>query len=156
MPICPAHLSIIVRENRPTRIEGETLHMRSHPHHTIRAVFLSMITILALSLSACGGSSASNTGAANGKGCHKIGVLLPETGSSPRWEDKDHPALDAAIKQALPGAQVDFQNANGSDDTQISQADQAISNGDCILVVVPHDSDKAAAIVQDAKQHNVP
>lgn len=108
-------------------------------------------------LTACGGTSSGGTGASvNGKDCTKVGVLLPETNSSPRWEAYDHPLLVAAIKKALPGVTVDYSNANGSADTQQSQAEADLTRGDCILVVAPHDSSAAAAIVTKAKQQQVP
>jgi len=54
------------------------------------AIFASMV-LLALLASACGsantGSSSSTTTTSgnNGKGCKKVGVLLPETATSARW-----------------------------------------------------------------------
>ncbi len=96
------------------------------------------------------------TGVNKPQGCKKIGVLLPESNSSPRWERYDHPLLSAAITQALPGATIDYSNANGSADTQQSQAQADLTNGDCILVVAAHDSSAAAAIVTLAQQQHVP
>ena len=112
-------------------------------------------------LTACGGSSNTGSGggsaaSVNGKGCTKIGVLLPETNSSPRWEAYDHPLITAAIKKDLPSATIDYSNANGSADTQQSQAEADLTRGDCILVVAAHDSSAAAAIVAKAKQQQVP
>jgi D-xylose transport system substrate-binding protein len=83
-------------------------------------------------------------------------VLLPESDSSARWEGKDHPALESSIKAALPGANVTITNANGSQDTQLTQAESDLTNGACILVVAPHDSAGASAIVSEAKKDNVP
>ena len=91
-----------------------------------------------------------------GKGCTKIGVLLPETASSDRWETKDHPLLLQAIKAAIPNVQIDYNNAHDSTATQLSQAQTDLANGDCILVVGPHDSVAASAIVAKAKAQNVP
>jgi D-xylose transport system substrate-binding protein len=106
------------------------------------------------------GSTTSSGGASNpieaAKGCKNIAVLLPETASSSRWEGQDHPMLEKAIKDAVPGAKVTVQNANGNDDTQISQAESALTSGACILVVAPHDKAKAATIVAKAKQDKVP
>ena len=103
------------------------------------------------------GCSGGSTGAASGpKGCMKVGVLLPETDTSPRWESKDHPLLDAAIKKALPGVTTDFYNATNNKDTQTNQAETALTKGDCILVVAPVDATASAAIVDKAKAQNVP
>jgi len=115
---------------------------------------LSAVTILSLGLAACGSSS--STAASGPKGCKHIGFLLPESDSSARWESKDHPLVLQEVQKAIPGATVDIENANGSDDTQLSQANAMLTNGVCILIVAPHDSAKASAIVQAAKKDNVP
>lgn len=107
-------------------------------------------------LTACGAQGNSGGGSANGKGCMKVGVLLPESNTSPRWESYDHPLLDAAITKALPGVHIDYSNANGDAGTQQSQAESDLTKGDCILVVAPHDSSAAAAIVTSAKKQSVP
>jgi D-xylose transport system substrate-binding protein len=106
--------------------------------------------------SGSGSSSGSTTKAAPGQGCKKVGVLLPETASSARWDSKDRPALQADIAAAIPGAQVLYNNASGDANLQQTQAEADLSNGACILVVAPSDSQKAAAIVASAKAKNVP
>jgi D-xylose transport system substrate-binding protein len=102
-------------------------------------------------------NSSGSTGAiVNGRGCKKIGVLLPETATSARWENKDRPLLQQLIPQQLSGATVDYNNAQGSADTQQTQAQADLTNGACILVLAPVDSVKAASIVAAAKAKNVP
>jgi D-xylose transport system substrate-binding protein len=102
-------------------------------------------------------NSGGSTGAiVNGRGCKKIGVLLPETATSARWENNDKPALQADIPAQLPGATVDYNNAQGSADTQQTQAQAMLTNGDCILVLAPVDAIKAASIVSAAKAKAVP
>jgi len=100
--------------------------------------------------------SAGGPNGANGKGCNRVGVLLPDTTTSPRWEQYDHPLLIKAIDAAIPGAQVDYNNAHGVSDTQLTQAKQDLSQGDCILVISSVDSVAAAQIVSLAKAQNVP
>jgi D-xylose transport system substrate-binding protein len=119
------------------------------------------LIILTLLLAACGSAntgSGSSTPAASapGKGCKKIGVLLPETATSARWDNNDRPGLQAAIPQSLTGATVDYNNAQGSADTQQNQAEADLAKGDCILVVAASDSAKAAQIVTEAAAKNVP
>jgi D-xylose transport system substrate-binding protein len=110
-----------------------------------------------LATSVLAGCSNTSTSTASGpKGCTKVGVLLPETDTSPRWESKDHPLLDAAIKKALPGATTDFYNAANNKDTQTNQAETALTKGDCILVVAPVNAAASAAIVDKAHAQNVP
>ncbi len=118
--------------------------------------------ILALTLVACGsantGSSSGTptTTASNGKGCKKIGVLLSETATSARWDGNDRPDLEQQIPASLPGATVDYNNAQGSADTQLNQAEADLTKGDCILVVAPVDSTASAQIVAKAKAQGVP
>jgi D-xylose transport system substrate-binding protein len=130
-----------------------------------RSMFTMMVGILVFSmlLAACGSSNTGSSGTTpttaavtNGKGCMKIGVLLPETATSARWEANDKPALTTDIPQVLSGATVDFTNAQGSADTQQTQAQADLTKGDCILVLAPFDSIKAASIVSAAKAKGVP
>ena len=129
---------------------------------------MSGVLLLTLILAGCGsannGSSSSSTPGAtssssstgsNGKGCTKVGVLLPETATSARWDGKDRPALKSDI-EAIPGVTVDYYNAQGDSAQQQNQADQALTKGDCILVVAPNDSAASAAIVTKAKASGVP
>jgi D-xylose transport system substrate-binding protein len=102
------------------------------------------------------GTSGGHSSAAGGKGCNKVGILLPETASSVRYETKDHPLLVQAVKAAIPDVQIDYDNANGNSDTQFTQANADLAKGDCILIVGPHDSVAAAAIVTKARAQGVP
>src|SRR5260370_17387675 len=86
-------------------------------------VFVSLV-LLSLVMAACGaggGAPPSSGGApaagpVNGKGCTKVGILLPETATSARWEQQDHPLLVKDITTALgAGGSVDFANAEGND-----------------------------------------
>jgi len=120
-----------------------------------------------LVLAACSGGApnanngGNQQGAANAEfsaaeGCTNVGVLLPESDTSARYEAYDRPLLEREIKAALPGVTIQYSNANGNADTQQNQADAALTKGACILVVGPNDSDKAAVIVQQAKASGVP
>ncbi len=118
-----------------------------------------MLLFATLVLASCdtGFSAGSSLPIANGgKGCTKVGILLPETASSDRWETKDHPLLEQAVAKAIPGVQIDYANAHDSAATQLSQAEADLANGDCILIVGAHDSVAASAIVTRAKMQNVP
>ncbi len=126
----------------------------------IRVVFLAALFLASLLLASCtsGSPTATTQGTHTtdgGKGCTRVGILLPETTSS-RWETDDHPLLVKAITAAIPGVHIDYNNAAASSDTQLSQAETDLASGDCILVVAPHDSVAAAAIVAKASALNVP
>jgi D-xylose transport system substrate-binding protein len=90
------------------------------------------------------------------QGCTNVGVLLPESDTSARYEAYDRPLLEQEIKNALPDVTIQYSNANGNADTQQNQADAALTKGACILVVGPNDSEKAAVIVQQARASGVP
>jgi D-xylose transport system substrate-binding protein len=94
----------------------------------------------------------------NGKGCTKVGILLPETASSFRWDGVDRPDLIKDITAALPAGSPapDYNNAGGIASVQQSQAQADLTKGDCILVVGAYDAAAAAAIVAAAKAKNVP
>ncbi len=121
------------------------------------------IVLMALLLVACGNTGTTTTttstpGPVNGKGCNKVGILLPETASSARWDSKDKPLLTQDITAALPAGSPtpDYNNAGGDSAVQQSQAQADLTKGDCILVVAAHDSAAAAAIVAAAKAKQVP
>jgi D-xylose transport system substrate-binding protein len=120
------------------------------------ACFLVVTLLLAACGSANGGQTGGQTTQTNGKGCKKIGVLLPETATSARWDNNDRPELLKQIPQQLPGASVDYNNAEGNADTQLNQAEADLTKGDCILVVAPVDSVASAQIVAKAKAQGVP
>jgi D-xylose transport system substrate-binding protein len=115
-----------------------------------------------LLLAACSTPNAtekSSTGAgefAAAKGCQNVGILLPESDSSARYEAYDRPLLEQEIKAALPGVTIQYANANNNAATQQNQAEAALTKGACILVVDPNDSEQAAVIVQQAKASGVP
>jgi D-xylose transport system substrate-binding protein len=129
---------------------------RASRRFTATALFI----ILSLLLVACGsantGGSTPAASKAPGQGCTTIGVSLPETNTSYRWDNQDKPALLNDIKAAIPNANVLYSNAGGVTAQQQTDVETMITEGACILVVAPHDSKAAAAIVTEAKQKNIP
>jgi D-xylose transport system substrate-binding protein len=92
--------------------------------------------------------------AASGKG--KIAVILPDTVSSARYTEFDAPYLARAFKAAgLAPSQYSIQNAQGSDTTQLTDAQSAVPSGAHVLVVDPLDSGVGASIETYAKAHGV-
>lgn len=90
------------------------------------------------------------------RGCKNVGLLLPETNTSTRWETYDRPLLEQQIKANIPGVQIQYANANNDAATQQNQAESMLTRGACILVVGPKDSQQASVIVQSAKNAGVP
>ena len=92
---------------------------------------------------------------AQGKG--KIGVLLPETTTSARYTSFDAPYLKKAFEAAgLPPDQYIITNAQGSESTELTQAQSDISQGATVLLMDPISSGVGASIESYAKQHGVP
>ena len=83
----------------------------------------------------------------------KVGVILPDTKSSARWETQDRPNLEAAFKEA--GVEYDIQNANGDKAAMATIADQMIANGATVLAIVNLDNESGAAIQKKAAAQGV-
>ena len=93
--------------------------------------------------------------AAKGKG--SVAVILPDTVSSTRYVEFDAPYLkESFAKAGLKTSQYSVQNALGSDSTQFSDAQTAITKGASVLLVDPLDSGVGAHIESYAKAHGVP
>ena len=91
---------------------------------------------------------------AQGKG--NIAVILPDTVSSTRYVEFDAPYLKESFQKAgLSTSQYSVQNALGSDATQFSDAQTAITKGASVLVVDALDSGVGAHIESYAKAHGV-
>src|SRR5918993_4644784 len=111
----------------------------------------------ALAVAGCGdddsGSGSGGGGGGGGEEPGKVAVLLPDSKSSVRWETVDRPFLKAAFEKA--GVENDIQNAEGDKSTQQQQAEQAITNGAKVLLLVNLDSGSGAAIAANAKGQDV-
>lgn len=104
------------------------------------------------SMAACGDSSGGNDQAGSEQ-TPKIGVILPDSKSSARWEGADRKFLEEAFKAA--GVQYDIQNAQ-NDKTQFQTiADQMITSGVTVLMIVNLDSGTGKAVLDKAKSQGV-
>jgi D-xylose transport system substrate-binding protein len=118
------------------------------------SLLLTAVVGVGLSLTGCGSNSNSNSDSGStADGGGKVGVILPDTKSSVRWETKDRPALEAAFKKA--GVDYTIQNAEGSADTMATIADGMIADGVTVLAIVNLDSDSGASIQQKAAAQGV-
>ncbi len=85
-----------------------------------------------------------------------VGVILPDTTSSVRWEDYDAPYLSDAFADAgYTSAEFNVQNAEGSDPTQIDDATADINLGAKVLLVCPLDGPTGLSIASEAAAHGV-
>jgi D-xylose transport system substrate-binding protein len=118
----------------------------------------SALCALSFGVAACGGDDDGGGGGGgsssdSGGNADRVAVLLPDTKSSVRWETADRPLLKAAFDQA--GVPVTISNAQGDKSTQQQQAEQAITNGAKVLLLVNLDSGSGAAIEANAKSQGV-
>jgi D-xylose transport system substrate-binding protein len=87
-----------------------------------------------------------------GKG--NIAVILPDTVSSARYTEFDAPYLTKSLEAAgLTSADFTVQNAQGSDATELSDAQTAITKGASVLIMDPLDSTVGASIEKYAAAH---
>ncbi len=112
----------------------------------------------ALALAACGSSSSGTSGsgsttsstAASGP---QVGVILPDTQSSARWEAFDKPYLQQAFDTA--GVKADIQNALGDKTKMATIADAMIQEGVKVLIITNLDSPSGAQIEAKAQQAGI-
>jgi D-xylose transport system substrate-binding protein len=92
--------------------------------------------------------------AAQGKG--NVAVLLPETTTSARYTEFDAPYLTQAFQAAgMSSSDYTITNAQGSDATQKTQAEAAMTSGATVLLLDPIDSGVGAAIEAEAQSKGV-
>jgi D-xylose transport system substrate-binding protein len=92
--------------------------------------------------------------ASEGKGL--VGVVLPDTVSSARYTEFDAPYLTKSFQLAgLSSSDFKVQNAQGSDATQLTDAQADITAGASVLIIDPLDSGVGAQIETYAKSHGV-
>lgn len=120
------------------------------------AAMLLMLLMLVLLVAACGGNNAGTSGSGGNSGggddgAIKIGLSM-DTLQEERWQ-KDRDLFVAAAEKL--GATVDVQAANSDDAKQIAQAENLISQGVDVLVVIPHNADATAAIVEKAHEAGI-
>ncbi|ASR35457.1 sugar ABC transporter substrate-binding protein [Prauserella marina] len=118
---------------------------------------------ITLTLAACGansgeGNQSGNTGATseeqqaapNGT----VGVILPETATSARWEGFDKPMIEKALR--AEGFDPDVQNAQGDVQKFTTLADGMISQGVKVLVIASINSEVGSAVAAKAKNAGIP
>ena len=135
--------------------------MRMRTTGTRRTAVLAAGLGLTMVLAACGQNAAapapsggSAPSAAPAAGGVKVGVILPETQSSARWEGFDKPLLTAAMQ--AEGIDADIQNAQGDEQKFSTLADGMISSGVKVLVIASISSESGAAVAAKAKAQGIP
>src|SRR5690349_15092006 len=118
----------------------------------MRASRMTFVAILlAALLTACHKGTEGSARAPSG-GPVRIGVSFDSL-QLERWQHD----RDLFVKRARElGAEVFVQAANGNDSVQVRQAENLLTQGVDVLVIVPHNGEIAASIVDSAKRENVP
>jgi D-xylose transport system substrate-binding protein len=104
------------------------------------------------SSSASASDSGSSGGAVDGKGA-KVGIILPDTTSSPRWVTADPEALKANCEKV--NLECNIQNAGGSASKMQTIARQMTSEKIKVLMIVNLDPASGAKIEQEAAENGV-
>src|SRR4051812_25166367 len=125
------------------------------------AVAAVLVGVFALALAACGGDDDSggsdNSGgsSSSGGGGGSIALLLPESKTT-RHESQDRPHFEAKVKELCSDCPIIYSNADQDAAKQQQQAEAAITKGAKVLVLDPVDAASAGAIVNRAKQSQIP
>jgi D-xylose transport system substrate-binding protein len=104
------------------------------------------------SASAPSSDASSSGGAVDGKGA-KVGIILPDTTSSPRWVTADPEALKANCQKV--NLDCNIQNAGGSASKMQTIARQMTADGIKVLMIVDLDAASGAKIEQEAAKNGV-
>ena len=121
---------------------------------TRRLVALAAVGVLgALSLSACGSDSNDSGGDGGGDAAKKVGVILPDATTSPRWEANDRPSLQKAFDDA--GVESIIKNADGDVAKFGNICDSMINEGVSVLMIVNLDSESGGACLKKAKDAGI-
>jgi D-xylose transport system substrate-binding protein len=90
-------------------------------------------------------------------GTGNVAAILPDTVSSTRYVEFDAPYLKKSLEAAgLKPSQFVIQNAQGSDATELGDAQADITKGAKVLIMDPFDPGVGAQIEAYAKSHGVP
>jgi D-xylose transport system substrate-binding protein len=123
------------------------------------AVIATLVGVMALGLAACGDDDddggGGGGGAEGGDGGGKIALLLPESKTA-RYESQDRPNFERKVKELCSDCEILYSNADQDPAKQQQQAEAAITQGAKVMVLDPVDAASAGAIVQRAKQSDIP
>ncbi|MCE2522577.1 MAG: sugar ABC transporter substrate-binding protein [Rhodobacteraceae bacterium] len=95
------------------------------------------------------------TGAGTASAEDMVALLLPEN-VNPRWEQQDAAAFVASMEEIAPDVQVEVFNANNDTSVQQRQAEQALTRGAKVLIVIPIDGESSAIIADSAAEEGIP
>jgi D-xylose transport system substrate-binding protein len=95
------------------------------------------------------GCSSSSEDTASTRAC----IILPDADSGTRWEPGDRPALEAALTDA--GFEADIQNAQSDTAKYATIADQQLTKGCGVMILVDYQG-AAVAVTEKAQAQGIP
>jgi D-xylose transport system substrate-binding protein len=133
--------------------EGILTPMSKNRTESLRFVALTIVVMVVFCASACveGPSDRSNNSKSN-SGRIRIGLSL-DTLKEERWQ-RDRDVFVERAKEL--GADVLVQSADGDDNVQTQQAENLLTQSVNVLVVIPHNGEVAASIVEASHRQGVP
>jgi len=110
-----------------------------------RLAITAAFVVVAIALTGCSKSEKA--------GSTRACIILPDAESSPRWETGDRPALETALTGA--GFEADIQNAQGDTAKYATIAEQMMSKGCGVMILVDHQG-AAVQVTEKAKAAGIP
>jgi D-xylose transport system substrate-binding protein len=114
----------------------------------ISVAMVASAAVLLLAGCTSGGTTSSTTAAAK-RAC----VILPDSASSTRWENGDRPALTTGLESA--GFTADVQNAQGDKNKYATIADQQLTKGCNVMILVDYNG-AGVQVAAKAKAQGIP
>lgn len=116
------------------------------------------LPLAVLLLAGCGGGGGGGGGTEGGDGSgdaagSRACVILPDAASSPRWENFDRKYLQEGLEAA--GFEVDIQNAQGDRNKYSTIADQQLTQGCGVMLLVDYQG-AAEAVASKATAEGIP
>jgi D-xylose transport system substrate-binding protein len=118
-------------------------------------IYAAFLLVIALTISGCVSApkdQGTGGGPSKATGTVRIGFLM-DTLKEERWQ-RDKDLFEAYARER--GAEVTTLVSNGSDAEQQKQAENLLTKGIDVLVVVPHNAEAAASIVEAGKRAGKP
>jgi D-xylose transport system substrate-binding protein len=119
------------------------------------AVVIALVAVMGIA--ACGDDDDDGGGGGGdgGGGGGSIALLLPESKTA-RYESQDRPNFERKVEELCADCEILYSNADQDPSKQQQQAEAAITKGAQVMVLDPVDAASAGAIVQRAKQAQIP
>lgn len=119
---------------------------------TSLAAVVALSGVAAVLLAGCSSGSGGGSGSADAASTRAC-VILPDAASSPRWENFDRKYLEQGLTAA--GFQTDIQNAQGDTSKYATIADQQLTKGCGVMLLVDYNG-AAEGVATKAKAQGIP